>query len=163
MLPFTDEIEIHVQRLVFETWSVAIPLHFAEEFVEEGSYWHAWDECRSVSLTSMVLTEADRPVRAGDIARQLTPDAGLPLAGMPVEELPEGLVGWGVVGAAIQPARASRTLSGILVTDGHVLITTITSDDLDWARAVWLSVRSHESWYGLPTRTADAGARDRPN
>ena len=137
MLPFTEDVELHAQRLVFETWSIAIPLHFAEEFVEDGSYWHAWDARRSVSLTSIAVTEAGRPVPAHKIAEQLPPaPAG------PVGELPDGLAGWAVIGAASQPARASRTLSGILATEGRVLIVTITSDDLDWARAIWLSIRA---------------------
>ena len=154
MFPFTEEIELLVERLVFETWSIAIPLHFAEEFVEDGSYWHAWDDCRSVSLTSLVLTEGGRPVPADQIVQHLQPDVGTP-----VEELPDGLVGWGVTGAAIQPARASRTLSGILVTAGRVLIVTITSDDLDWAREIWLSIGSPESWQAIPRATT----RARPN
>ena len=57
---------------------------FAETFVEKDRYWHACDEHRSVSLTSMVITEDGRPVPADAIARQLSPV----LDGTPVYDLP---------------------------------------------------------------------------
>jgi len=34
-------------------------------------------------------------------------------------------------------------LSGMLAAEGRLLIVTITSDDLDWALQVWLSIRTH--------------------
>jgi hypothetical protein len=154
MFPLTLDTDLVVERLVFETWSIEIPLHFAEDFVEDGSYWHAWDECRSVSLTSMLLTAEGLPVPAQLIARELPPPFGTP-----IDDLPDGLLGWGVIGPAIQPARASRVLSGCLAVDGRVLIVTITSDDLEWAREVWRSIRSWEPWPAFALR----GAQPRPN
>jgi hypothetical protein len=40
-------------------------------------------------------------------------------------------------------AVASKVLSGFLVAEARVLLVTITSDDLDWARDTWLSIREH--------------------
>jgi hypothetical protein len=138
MLPNTPSVEPTVVRRVFDAWSVEVPASFAETFVHEDSYWHAWDEHRSVSLTSIVVTDKRGPVSAGLIAREIPP-----MDGDPVEELPPGLAGHAGTTAAIQPARASRMLSGMLAADGRLLLATITSDDLDWARMVWLSIRSH--------------------
>ncbi len=81
-----------IERLVvkrpFEAWSIAVPSTFAEAFVEGGSYWHAYDAPRSVSLTSVLLTEDHGPVPTqsilaplGDAAPpDLTPLADLPPA-----------------------------------------------------------------------------------
>jgi hypothetical protein len=121
---------------VFQTWSVEIPEGFAEAFIVEDAYWHAYDERRSVSLTSIVVTDNGEPVSSELLLRQMPP-----VDGTPIEELPCGLVGWAVTRAAVEPARATRMLSGILVALGRVLIITITSDDLGWARTIWLSIR----------------------
>jgi hypothetical protein len=129
--------ETIVQR-VFVAWSVAIPESFAQTFLEEDGYWHAWDAHHSVSLSSIALTKDGEPVTAEMIERELPPPDGAP-----VDRLPAGLLGWAVEAEAQQPARASRTLSGMLVSDGRVLIVTITSDDLEWARRTWLSIRCH--------------------
>ena len=133
-----DISELAVHRRVFPSWSIDIPASFDEAFVSEGEYWHAYDDHRSVSLTSFELTEKGRPVPAMSIVRQFPP-----MPGSPVAELPPGLLGWAVIAEAIQPARAMMALSGMLVTDGHVVLATITSDDTAWARRIWLSVRSH--------------------
>lgn len=127
-----------VVRRIFEAWSIEIPASFAETFIDEDPYWHAYDEHRSVSLTSIVLTDKGRPVPAALILRELPA-----LDGTPVAELPPGLIGRAVTGSSVRPAKASRVLSGILVVDGRLLIATITSDDLDRARQIWLSIRSH--------------------
>jgi hypothetical protein len=125
-------------RQVFPSWSITIPATFTEDFVESDGYWHARDADRSVSLSSVVITERDRPVRAEAILRQMPPL----LEGEAVAELPPGLLGWAVVADAPASAVASRMLSGILVVDGRALIATITSDDLHWARETWLSIRN---------------------
>ncbi|MGH2455964.1 MAG: hypothetical protein ACRDHD_06880 [Candidatus Limnocylindria bacterium] len=127
-----------IARRVFGAWSITIPASFAETFVDEGGYWHAYDTHRSVSLTSMVVEAEGGPVSADRILRQMGP-----LPGASVDSLPPGLIGYGVEDEAIQPARASRTLSGILVRDGRVLMVTITGDDTDWARRTWLSIGAH--------------------
>jgi hypothetical protein len=134
-----------VLRRVFEAWSIEVPVSFAETFVGADSYWHAHDEGRSVSLTSLVLTEKGLPVSAQRIAGQIPP-----LDGSPVDELPTGLIGRAAVSAAIKPARASQALSGMLAAEGRVLIVTITGDDLEWARRVWRSIHSHSA--PLPPR-----------
>jgi hypothetical protein len=126
------------RRHVFAAWSIEVPESFAETFVEEDSYWHAWDDHRSVSLTSVVLTDKGKPVRAERIARQIPP-----MDGLPVDEVPPGLIGVAASGAAAQPARASRALAGMLAAEGRLLIVTITCDDLQWARRVWRSIRTH--------------------
>src|SRR6266576_668271 len=87
-------------RHAFEAWSVEIPATFAETFVVEDSYWHAYDDERSVSLTSILVSDADGPVSADRIVRQLPP-----LDGTAVDELPPGLVGLAATGPVVQPAR----------------------------------------------------------
>jgi hypothetical protein len=44
-----------VDRQVFETWAIQVPATFAETFVEDDPYWHAWDAVRSVSLTGVLV------------------------------------------------------------------------------------------------------------
>ncbi|OGO53799.1 MAG: hypothetical protein A2V84_09970 [Chloroflexi bacterium RBG_16_70_13] len=138
MLSFEATVEPTIVRRVFPAWSIEIPAGFEETFVADDSYWHAWDEARSVSATSLVITEAGRPVSAPALLRQFPP-----VAGRPVAALPNGLVAWAVTAAATRPARASRLLSGLLATDGRLLIATVTSDDLAWAERTWLSIRHH--------------------
>lgn len=132
-------IDPTVERQVFPSWSIRVPATFDETFVDADGYWHGHDPHRSVSLTSIVITERRTPVTAGRILQQVAPA----LKGAPVERLPPGLLGRAVTCPASQPARASRVLSGVLATDGRVLLVTVTSDDLEWAQRVWLSIRSH--------------------
>lgn len=127
-----------VTRRVFGAWSIDIPASLFETHIAEDGYWHAYDDHRSVSLTSMVITDDHGPASAEQLLQQLPT-----LDGSPIGQLPAGLVGQAVVAAAIQPSRASQVLSGLLVGDGRMLIVTITSDDLTWAQGVWLSIRSH--------------------
>ncbi|HEU4672921.1 MAG TPA: hypothetical protein VFS32_08490 [Candidatus Limnocylindrales bacterium] len=125
---------------VFAAWSIDVPPTFNEAAVE-GAGWHGYDADRSISLTSVALTEEDEPVIAERIVDQLAPAMRLP--GRPVADLPPGLEGWAAIDEATQPARASKTLSGVLAADGRILIVTITADDLEWARRTWLSIRHH--------------------
>jgi hypothetical protein len=137
MHPDVLQHETITQR-VGAAWSVEIPATFAHAFFDEDGYWHARDAHRSVSLSSIALTREGQPATAEMIARELpAPD------GPPLDLLPPGFLGWAVEAEAQQPARASRTLSGMLVADGRVLVVTITSDDPEWARRAWLSIRSH--------------------
>ena len=142
-------IELVSVRRVFPRWSIDIPAEFAETYIDEDACWHAWDEARSVSLTSVLIEDEHGPVGAGEIARRLLPVEGAgpgghtPSDGEPVE-LPPGLVGWAIAGPAVQPARASRAISGILVVDGATLIATVTANDLDWAHRTGLSIRHHQ-------------------
>ena len=89
---------------------------------------------RSVSLTSMVVTDHGRPVGARTLLRAFPPLTGDPVA------IPPGLVGWAVAAPAVQPARASRAISGVIATDGRLLLATITGDDLGWTTSTWLSI-----------------------
>jgi hypothetical protein len=126
-------------RRAFPAWSITIPTAFDETFVEEDAYWHAYDDERSVSLTSMVLVDQDgSDVTAEEIIARL-----LPVEGAAVEELPAGLDGWAVTRDAPADARASRMLQGLLAVDGRALIVTITSVDLAWAQRTWLTIRHH--------------------
>lgn len=122
-------------RQVFALWSIRIPASFEETFVHGDDYWHAWDANRSVSLTSIVVTDRGRLVGAGELLRTIPP-----LAGEPVPT-PPGLVGWAVAAPAAQPARASRAISGVIARDGRLLLATITGDDPRWTTATWLSIR----------------------
>lgn len=146
-----------VERRVFEAWSIQVPAAFAETFVDADGYWHGYDEHRSVSLSSFVISEARDPVRADRILRQAAP----PLDGPPVDQVPPGLLGRAATCAAPQPARASQLLSGLLATDGRLLLVTITSDDLEWARRVWLSIRSHAAPLQSPRGRRKGRARQR--
>jgi len=125
-------------RRVFSAWSIDIPATMEEAFVGEDSCWHAWDRDRSVSLTSVVMTDQDTPVPAVAIARHF-PE----LDGDPVTELPPGLIGRAAIVDADQPAKASKALTGLLAVYGRALVVTITSDDLAWARQTWRSIRTH--------------------
>jgi len=127
-----------VRCRIFEAWSIEVPATFDQTFVAESSYWHGYDEGRSTSLTSVLLTDARGPVPAAAIVKELPP-----IDGDPLEALPEGLVGWAVTIAATPPSRASRVISGVLAAYGRILIVTITSDDEEWARRVWMSIRYH--------------------
>jgi hypothetical protein len=151
MVPLPRLVERIVTKRVFEAWSIDIPVSFAETFVDEGSYWHAYDEGRSVSLTSIVITDKRGAVSAKPLARRL-PQVG----GSRVEEIPDHLAGWAVTADADQPARAGRLLTGMLAAEGRALVVTITSDDLDWAKAVWLSIRHHRA--RLPSRREQRAA-----
>jgi hypothetical protein len=126
---------IAIVRQVFPQWSVAIPSTFSETFVEDGGYWHAWDDDRSVSLTSVVVHDPHGPA-AESIVEQVPPPAG-----KPVESLPRGLLGWAVEVDADPSAKASRALSGLLAAHGHLLLATITSNDGEWRLRTWLSIR----------------------
>lgn len=126
-----------IERRVFATWSIEIPAWFAETFVTEGGYWHAWDDMHSVSLSSIELSARQGSVSAAKVAADMR-DPG---DGPPVERLPPGLEGWAVEMDAIPPAVASRAISGMLAAERRVLVVTITSDDMDWAYRTFLSIR----------------------
>ena len=134
-MPFVAD-DILIARQVFETWWIRIPPDFEETFVEPEKYWHAYDDRRSVSLTSQVITEKGRPVPADALARQVLPI----ISGEPIDELPDGLLGRAAIVTTTPPAIASLALSGMLVTEGRVLLATITSDDVAWARQTWMSI-----------------------
>jgi hypothetical protein len=131
-------LERTTRRRIFPHWSLEVPASFDETFVREDGYWHAWDTDRSISFSSMVISDHDRPAPVTALLEQLTP-----IEGTPVADLPTGLVGWAVTDDAIPPARAGRMLRGMLATDGRIAIVTVTSDDLAWALRVWLSIRTH--------------------
>jgi hypothetical protein len=130
-------VERTITRRIFVAWSVDIPATFAESFVEDGSYWHAFDDERSVSLSSIVLRDALGPVTAERILLELPP-----LEGEPLDELPSGLMGRAAYGPAMQPAIAANALSGMVAVDGRLLIATVTGNDMEWAIRVWRSIRS---------------------
>jgi hypothetical protein len=154
-----DRTELTVTRRMFAAWSIEIPGSFAETFVREDSYWHAYDAHRSVSLTSLTLTDKGRAVSPDLIARQIPV-----MDGEAVDALPSGLLGQAVTADAPQPARASRMFSGMLAAEGRLLIVTITSDDLDWALRIWLSIRTYPAQPpGVTGRPGRARARQRIN
>jgi hypothetical protein len=124
---------------VFPTWSVEIPAGFAETFVRPDRYWHAFGDDRSVSLTSLVVRDDDGPIEADRILREIPP-----LEGEAIADCPPRLYGRAALASADQRARASRLLSGMLAIEGRLLLATITSDDVAWARRVWMSIRAHE-------------------
>ena len=114
-----------------------------ETFVASDGYWHAWDGRRSISLTSTVVVDRrDHPVPASQLLDRMPPMKG---EAMP---LSDGLDGWAVLVDMQESRRASRAISGILVLDGNALLVTVTSDDLEWAKSIWSSIR--------PCRWSDA-------
>jgi hypothetical protein len=123
---------------MFSAWSIDVPASFEETFVGQDSYWHAWDQDRSVSMTSVVMTDEGEPVPAALIAKQFPV-----LDGELVTELPAGVLGCAAIMDAEQPAKASKALTGLLAVYGRALVVTITSDDLDWARQVFRSIRTY--------------------
>ena len=125
-------------RRVFQTWSIDVPVDFAETFVDQDAYWHAYGPDRSISLTSMLVEGREGPVSAESILAVLPASEGNAL-----DAVPPQLAGWAVTSDAIPPARAQRCLSGVLAVDGRILLVTITSDDADWARRCWLSIRHY--------------------
>ena len=125
-----------ILRQVFPHWSITIPAAFEETFVHGDGYWHAWDDRRSVSLTSLVIVDhRKRPVSSRQILEQFPAEPGSRVA------MPSGLDGWAVTVVPEQPARASQAISGLIAVDGGVLIATVTADDLGWATGVWHSIR----------------------
>ena len=127
-------------RRVFGSWSVAVPPAFEEAFIEDGGgYWQAWDEHRSVSLSSFVVNDDGGPVPADELAEQVSP-----LEGEPIDVVPPGLTGRASEADTESPAIASRALSGVLCAHGRVLLVTITADDRAWVRETWLSIRRHQ-------------------
>ena len=125
-------------RRVFSAWSIDVPNSFEETFVGEECYWHAWDQDHSVSLTSVVMRDEGEPVPAVAIAKHFPV-----LDGEAVTELPKGILGCAAIVDAQQPARASKALTALLAVYGRVLVVTITSDDLDWVRQVFRSIRTY--------------------
>ena len=132
-------VEPLIRRRVFPSWSIAVPPGLNETWVTDGGYWHAYADDRTVSLSSVNLTDHGRPVPAPLILEQMEPSDGVP-----VTVMPPGLSGWAVTcPAPPNPVGAARMLSGMLATDGHVAIVTITTDDVSWALDVWQSIRRH--------------------
>lgn len=148
MKPLAAPLELTVVRRVFPHWSILIPASFEETFVHGDDYWHAWDPNRSVSLTSMVVTDRGRPVGTRSLLRTFPPLTGDPVA------MPPGLKGWAVAVPAVQPALASRAISGVIATDGRLLLATITGNDPGWTTATWLSIRHGEALGRARTRAA---------
>jgi hypothetical protein len=130
---------VSIVRQVFPAWSIHIPPAFDETFLTEPDYWHAWDEDRSVSLSSFVVADDAGPVPAQRLLEQMPPPHGSTL----IDALPGGLLGWAAEVDADPMARASRALSGVLAADGRLLAVTVTSDDPEWIRTTWLSIRYH--------------------
>jgi hypothetical protein len=145
-------------RRVFSAWSIDIPTAMEETFVGEDSYWHAWDRDRSVSLTSVVMTDLGEPVPAVAIARHFPV-----LQGDPVTEMPPGLLGRAAIIDTEPPAKAERALTGLLAVYGRALVVTITSDDLGWARETWRSIRTHIAPIDAPPRPAPSPPAPPPN
>ena len=145
-------------RRVFPHWSITFPVSFEETFVEEDGYWHAWDENRSISLTSMAIADRrGRQATREELLETMLP----PLSGTPLDDRPPGLSGVAAYGPIEQPARASSALTGVLPVDGRILLATITSDDFEWARETWVSIRHHPGPGSPPTVRPRAKGRRR--
>jgi hypothetical protein len=135
-MPAVDR-ELLVFRQVFETWWIAVPAGFDDCWVAEGSYWHAWDDHRSVSVSSTVLV--DDAGRAAPAAEVLDSLDGL-VEGESIAEVPPGLQARATIIHTDPDSRASRAVTGFVVVDGRVLTATITSDDVPWAVRIWQTI-----------------------
>ncbi len=51
------------------------------------------------------------------------------------------LPGWATSVETPDSQQADSAVGGILVVDGNVLVIAVTSDDAEWARATWRSIR----------------------
>jgi len=127
-----------VARQVFETWWIGVPVEFEERWIAEGSYWHAWDGERSISLSSTVLEDGSgNQVPAQEIMARV----GALIKGESIVDQPGGLMARATFIDLAPDSRASRALSGIAAADGRLLTTTITSDDPAWAIGIWRTIR----------------------
>jgi hypothetical protein len=145
-----------LHRRVFPAWSIDVPSGWEETFLDDDKYWHAWTADASISLTSIALADDRGPVPAALILEQLSPAFPKPW----IDDLPDGLPGYARIGATDPPARAGSFVQGITATDGRALLATITSDDNDWARSIWRSLRAHEAPLpALGSRTWRRGER----
>jgi hypothetical protein len=142
-----------LHRRVFPAWSIDVPPGWEETFLEDDQYWHAWTDDASISLTSIALADDRGPVPAALILEQLAPAFPKPW----IEDLPEGLPGYARIAVTDPPARAGHFVQGLTATAGRALLATITSDDLDWARSIWRSLRAREA--PLPARGSRAWRR----
>ena len=97
MVGSTASVDRSNRRRVFEAWSVEIPVAFAESFVDD-SYWHSFDDDRSVSMSSILLSDPNGPVSADRILSELPS-----LEGQAIDELPAGLVGRAATGPRFSP------------------------------------------------------------
>ncbi len=141
----TSEGERRTARRVFSSWSIEVPASFVETFILGPGYWHASGDGRSISLTSFVVSDGDRLVSSAELL------AGIPdLDGSPVHEMPPSLSGRAVIGPGTWRTGAPSVLQGMLAAEGHLLLVTITGDDLEWARRVWRSIRTHSGPVALP-------------
>lgn len=135
-----DAVWWHLQ--LFEHWSISVPSDMEFETAEDGAYQHARQGRRSVSCTSVNLTEHDdTPVPAAAILAQIA-DRGLP-KGRKVAAGPRGVMSRAVIREVEPPAVASMALQGIAAADGWLLLVTITADDPAWCRQVWTSIHHH--------------------
>lgn len=139
-----DTAWIHTQ--VFPSWSVTLPRSLQvldPELAEDEGYWHARDDHRSVSMTSVLIVDSAtaQPIDGAAIIGRLA-TALLP-RGRRIKDTPAGLVSRAVYATGIGSELADHALQGVVAADGVALITTITSDDEAWCRRVWASIRHH--------------------
>jgi hypothetical protein len=138
------KVQTAIERKVSDSWSLAVPATFHETAVEDEAYWHGADRRRSISTTSLLILDEHGAVPVPSLMAVFGGIAAETPGASPVKELPPGLAGWAMIAPALQPAVADSTLSGMVFVDGQALIVTITSDDLDWARRTWQSIRYHD-------------------
>lgn len=138
MVTRAPHIQHTFERRVFQGWSIALPVGMEETFIADDGYWHAWSDDRSISLSSIVITDRrGAPVAALDILERATPIDGKVVA------LSDDLPGWARSIRLPKGSRANRAISGMLAVDGNVLLITVTSDDDDWSLWVWRSIKHH--------------------
>ena len=76
MEAIASPLEPTVIRQVFALWSMRIPASFEETFVHGDDYWHGWDADRSVSMTSIIVTDRGRPVGVRELLRTMSATGG---------------------------------------------------------------------------------------
>jgi hypothetical protein len=131
-------LEPVVVRRVFETWTLEIPESFDETFVADDGYWHGWDDSRSVSMTSVVITaKRGAPAPTGPALVAM-----LSLDGDRLDGHPPGVHAQAVTRIEEAEGRGLvHVLQGIIAVFGRLVLLTVTGGEPAWAVRTWLSVR----------------------
>jgi len=121
----------------FQSWTIEIPGSFSSTF--EDDVWVAWDDSRSVRLTSLTVRAKDGSALSARELVGATPVPREPIG--PGDPKVEGLAGIGKDEATGDPV-----VQGVVATRGELLIVTIVfGDDESWGLATWHSIRSQAS------------------
>jgi hypothetical protein len=133
-LPADEPLRVQVTP----TWSIAIPRDFKR--VDNGDSWQAFDQHRSVYLSSLSIGDSDgHSTTPTDISELGARVLGKDIADGIVERGAGRLRGQ----AAVHSTSAGLELKGFVATEGRVAVCVIHADDVRfkaWAIDVWKSI-----------------------